>query len=823
MKKWYSLGGVDRWKPVRVRCDELRWAWGPGAPAELPRDIAAIEIAITGGEGPGGLGIRNLELVAGDPGAAPPAAPGFGGGHYAPRWLIPEQGYWTMAGVPDDDNEALLGEDGTLEPRKRGPSFQPLPIVDGDIVSRRDATIRQSLEGGCLPIPTVHWEHRGVTMDIELVAHGAPGASTAYVRYRFANRRAEPVQAGWVLLVQPYQYYPPWQGGGGFAPVRRIRVEGGTVVVDGRPMVHVVPEPDAAIVHTTQEGPGVGATRIPHADPWDGGPVEEEDPHGFAAATLAMEFRLDPGEIREVYAAYPLHDAPPDLPPDAPVEQWAARHEERRREMADRWRHVVHRFDLRVAEPGLVDVMRANIAYNLVTRDGPAFQPGSRSYDKAWMRDGAMAAVALMELGLPDEALAFARWYAEYQEESGEIPPIIDTKAEDPLWESKQGLVEYDSQGEFVWLVRECFRHTGDRAFLEELFPRVVKALEFTEHLRRQRRTPEYRDGPPEKRVFYGILPESTSHEGYHMKHSYWDNYWALRGWQDAREMAVELGRADLLPWMDAEHADFHECVYASVRLLGELKGIAHLPGAAELGDIDPTSSAAAIVYNDQLAHLPAAMVEYTFDHFHRELRQRLAPGAGFRLTPYEFRTIGAFVRMGQKDRALELLRFLLACERPSGWRHFAEVVVDDVRLGTYIGDMPHTWVGAEALIAIRHLFVYDRRDELVLGAGIDPAWLDGGQPVDGRGFSTPHGKLDFAWRRAGDSVRLRLAGTARPPDGFVLHAPLDRDIVAVSVPEGAAWSREDDRRVRIRGTCRWRWNSATRRNRATEPDRGRA
>jgi len=61
--------------------------------------------------------------------------------------------------------------------------------------------------------------------------------------------------------------------------------------------------------------------------------------------------------------------------------------------------------------------------------------------------------------------------------------------------------------------------------------------------LRAERRTAEYQT--PERRVFYGLLPQSISHEGYSAKpmHSYWDDFFALKGLKDAAFLAEALGK----------------------------------------------------------------------------------------------------------------------------------------------------------------------------------------------------------------------------------------------------------------------------------------
>ena len=779
MKKIYSLGSPNRWKKMVVRKDDILWAWGPARDAPL-KQIRRTEFVVTGASRRGRICIDRLmlrPLPAGGPHRRSEREPWAG---YVPRWLSEEQAYWTIVGAPEDENEAIICEDGTIEPLKRGFSVLPLLHMNGRVVSRNDARLAQSLEDGHLPVPAVDWRYGHVAMRIQLYAHGKAGESSAYAKYSIRNEGTRKVSGNLLLLVQPYQVYPPWQGGGGFSPIQRISYDDGVVKVNGRRSIWLLSAPDDFRAYTEDQGPGTGVQTFDTAgEPF--AHTRAEDADGFAAGLIRYHFDLRPNESQDFYVVFPLHDREPDMDVTTAPSEVARRYEERLRETIEYWQQQVNRVGIRMPEQAILDTFKANIAYNLITRDGPALQPGSRSYDKAWMRDGSIAAVAMLQVGQTQVAMDFARWYAGYQRESGEVPPIIDTKAQNPLWEEdEKGLVEYDSQGEFVWLIAQCYDYTRDRSFLEEMFPHVIKALQFTQYLRRQRLTPEYRDAPPEKRVFYGILPPSTSHEGYDMKHSYWDDFWALKGWEEARRMAEILGRTDLLPWIDKEYADFRKCVYDSISLVSKIKKIDCIPGCAELGDIDPTSTAASIVYCDQLANMPREQLNNTFDYFYEKLKSRLEPDAEYRFTPYETRSISAYIRLGRKERALQLLRFILACRRPPGWNHLAEVVHSDERFPTYIGDMPHTWVGAEFIIAVRNLFAYEDGGTLVLGAGIDPVWLkDGGEPIGVEDLPTRFGNISYEMWKEGRCVRVHLSGQANPPGGLLLKSPLDEPLQA--------------------------------------------
>ena len=109
------------------------------------------------------------------------------------------------------------------------------------------------------------------------------------------------------------------------------------------------------------------------------------------------------------------------------------------------------------------------------------------------------------------------RWFASHQEADGRVPCCIDARGADPA-------PEHDSPGELIHAIVSLYRFARDAALLRELWPHVVRAVDYIDALREQRLGAEWRT--PEKRRFYGLLPESISHEGYWKNpvHSYWDD-----------------------------------------------------------------------------------------------------------------------------------------------------------------------------------------------------------------------------------------------------------------------------------------------------------
>src|SRR5690606_24668579 len=120
------------------------------------------------------------------------------------------------------------------------------------------------------------------------------------------------------------------------------------------------------------------------------------------------------------------------------------------------------------------------------------------------------------------------------------------------------------------------WRYTGDAAFLERMWPHVLGAFDYMEKLRARERTEANRAHDP---AFHGMMPASISHEGYSAKpmHSYWDNFWALRGYKDAVAVAEALDKAGDLPRMVAARDQFRDDLHASLQHAMQRHGIDYL------------------------------------------------------------------------------------------------------------------------------------------------------------------------------------------------------------------------------------------------------
>ncbi len=75
---------------------------------------------------------------------------------------------------------------------------------------------------------------------------------------------------------------------------------------------------------------------------------------------------------------------------------------------------------------------------------------------------------------------------------------------------------------------------------------------------------------------------------------------------------------------------------------------------------------------------------------------------------------------------------FSCADRRILPWNQWPEISWRDPLSPSFIGDMPHSWIGAEYILAVRSLFAYEREADqsLVIAAGVADHWLDDGGEI---------------------------------------------------------------------------------------------
>ncbi len=679
---------------------------------------------------------------------------------YFPKYFLNKQVYWTVIGIPDDVKEALISEDGVIEPEKLSFTIEPFLFVDGKLFSYADVKISQFLEAEYLPIPLVVWESERFRLEMKAFATGEKGRSCLMVRYKIRNTTDASLKGKLFLTIRPFQVLPPWQDlniTGGAIKINKILWNGKLVIVNDRKKIIPIVKPDDIGFAGFDQG---DITRYLSKGILPKNKSANCE-FGYASGGIEYTLSIPAGDEKDFYLTIPLYDTYSHLD----------NFEEELEKIKKYWRELLDKVRIEIPDKKIVNSVKSNLAYILINADDPALHPGSRNYERSWIRDGALISNSLLYFGFYDKVKNYLEWYSNYQYESGKIPCVVDARGPDPV-------PEHDSNGEFIYTLFQYFKFTHDTTFLRKKFDQVKKAVDYLAQLMSQRKTDEFKT--QEKLAYYGLLTESISHEGYSSKpmHSYWDNFWALRGLKDAVNIAKVLGKEKYVNDFIGLKEEFEQNLYKSLSLTVKEKKIDYIPGCVELGDFDPTSTAIAIYptftfedVNNFKAETLLVYLHNTFKKYHEFFKRRKALNDWKNYTPYEIRLCGAFIHLGEKEIAHEMLNFFFEHQRPCNWNMWAEVVWNLKDEPGFIGDMPHSWVGAEFINSIRQMFLYENDSLAMIGAGIKEEWLLKDK-LSVENLETYFGRISLSFELNGKTLKVKITSSEVKFFRFCLFNP---------------------------------------------------
>jgi hypothetical protein len=683
-------------------------------------------------------------------------------GNY-PRYFSEQASYWTITGVNNDVKEALINEDGMVEVDKALFSIEPMIKMGDSLYNWSNVKTIQSLgtsenKRDFNFIPSAVWNCNDLKFVTGITATGEANKNSKLdIRYSFKNLSNQPKDLEFYLLIRPYQVNPYYQFlnlAGGVGKIKSIKEENNFISVDDKV---IIPQKkyDSFGVSGFDEGNIVDFIRKGKM-PLNKSAVDQSS---LANGVIKYSLHLNPQESTELYLVVPFYGKNSS---NEKLENINVADEFTK--STEFWKSKVEhiKFNLPESANRIVNTYKSNLAYILVNRDIVGIQPGSRSYERSWIRDGALTSSALLKSGIVTEVKDFIDWYTANQYENGKVPCVVDHRGPDPVPEN-------DSHGEMIYLIREYFNFTHDTTFLKSKNSNVLKAVDYIESMVAQRSSDHYKNGNDSLRAFYGLMPESISHEGYSAKpmHSYWDDFFTLKGLKDATEIQRILGETSNYERLKKIRDTFSENLYNSLQLAMKQRKINYIPGCVELGDFDATSTTIALTPCNELKNLPKPQVYNTFDKYYEFFKNRRDNKIDWvNYTPYENRLIGSFIMLDQPERAHELIDFFLNDQRPQGWNDWAEVVWKDYRTPRYIGDMPHTWVGSDFINAIRSIFVYENESDqsLVLGSALYQDWIDASEGMSVQNLPTYYGEISYSIKKDIDKYHFSISGNLKLP-----------------------------------------------------------
>ncbi len=716
---------------------------------------------------------------------------------YFPKYFLNKQTYWNVVGVSGGNKKGLINEEGMIETGKESFSVEPFLYFDKKFITWHDVKTHQGLEDNYMPISNVVWSSKDLSLDIKAFAYGERDSSLMYVRYTVKNNSKIPKTGNLYLALRPFQVNPPWQNlntTGGVAKIYSIEYKKNKAVLNNSREIFSATEP--ANFGSTDFNNGsiidfISKNKTP-------GNLITKDKQGFASGAFCYNFNLKPGESYNAIIVIPLNN---DYDYSSLIKDavWAdSLYNHALTRVTKFWRGKLNKVEINLPHSAdkLINTLKSNLAYILINKDKDALQPGTRCYDRAWIRDGALMSESLLKMGIMEEVKDFINWYSKFQFPSGKIPCAVDSRGADPVPEN-------DSQGEYIYLLNEYFNFTKDTSMLLSHWKNVEGAVKYIRYQIGEESTDQNKNGTNEQKSFYGLVPASISHEGYSAKpmHSYWDDFFVLKGLKDAVCIAAVLNKQKELNEYSSIRDEFKKNLYRSINLAMENKKINYIPGCAELGDFDATSTTIAISPCGELKNLPEPALKNTFNKYFDNFNERLNPNYKWiNYTPYEIRAAETFVYLNEINRTYDLLNFFLKDQRPEGWNHWAEVVWKDRDAPKFIGDMPHTWVGSAYINAVRSLFVYENQDDssLTLAPGIKDEWLDSSEGISIYNLPTYYGTVSYSIKKENNKETIKLNNELNSSCKKLIIKSLFNKKITNAYADGRKLASHDDHNIYV-------------------------
>lgn len=633
--------------------------------------------------------------------------------------------------------------------------IQVRPTLDG----KAFASSRWTRGGGSLPMLDNLYEDPAATVRIEAIG----GRTAALFRVTVANRGSEThrivitaeVRRGWVA------HNPSW-------------------MEPGRdPDTLVAGQQDRAdrVLLLTAGAPVITPGRL----------------------STALEWRLAPGETGSGWLVRPYSAYQGDLP--------SLRQRDRSSEFdaaCREWRELIARAAcFEIPDAGAREAFYASFADLFIMREPLARGyvggiAGTEMYRSSNPVEPSVTAIALDQLGLHAEAADGLRVHLDMQEADGN-------------WSDPTGWVHHcwGASGFKAWAGMEHYRLTGDRAYLESLYPHLAASSRWQESRRRTTRVPGADGKQP---VTYGLMPRGMGDGGLMNGDDYFGvfyphNFLALYADKLAVEAAEILGRAG-----DAAELR-HNYQAGMTDLRASLTGgVIHEDGYPWIpGTPNKTSGSRwGVLYSLFPSGLLAAddpLITGTI----RKMESMVSAGGQPLNTGWMRDGVWAAITLDNLAEA-----HLVRDEGDAAIAYFYSTLNHATPLVTWCeergqqpgatkisGDRQHLWTPLAVVRFLRDALVMEQGRELHLARATARTWLEDGKPVSASRAPTHFGEVSYRIESAASQGVIRA--TVQPPSrqrpaAIILHLrhPARARLASVTV-NGKPWSDFDAAREQIR------------------------
>jgi len=699
-----------------------------------------------------------------------------------PRWAKNKGLAWTMVGMENGIHEVLRSIDGSF-----GSTAWPFSVSvwlfdpqGKRVYAPENLSVSEchaALKNGYLPVSIYSFPAGSLKIESHLFVNSEgdiDADAVAYCGITVQSTKPSPTGLKLVIAVRPYRI------SSGTSVVKSVDYdrESSAITVNDSISVFLDDQPERFLTAVASKDGDVSALLLKGEEK---PAAKVYDPVGLASGAVVIPLKFAESEQTWSTAIrIPL----------SPRESKADIEKIRKLSVAMQEEEVTQRWEKRLRSLGMnlhlpnkeyENAYYASLAYILISMDKGMLHPGPLAYDYFWYRDGAYMTNALLQAGFADLIKPILQVFMKPQLPTGEFPSIFDINYRG------FGPHEWDAQGQAIFALTQYYRYTYDKEFVKQFWTNIGKAVDFIKATRAQHLKPAY-----EGTAVYGILPPSTSAEdlGPGTWHHYWDDFWCIKGLRDAAYLAGELGEKQREQEFLAEGYELLKCTRQSYMKLMRDSSMDWIPNGPE--DIYGTSMARGTgpaVWPGQILDASDSIVQTSFQRY---FEKWIKPFGGAylhqgRFWPYGFELAQCYTFLGRRDIADEIMKWHLEHQTFPGAYSWAEQI-DTTSLWFAAGDMPHCWVAADYMNALRAFLLYEEGNRIVLGAGIPPEWLGPGKELSIDSAPTFFGTLSYALSvdSSAKLISVRMSGTARPPEGYVLRLPIMRERIESAKADGS-------------------------------------
>jgi len=424
------------------------------------------------------------------------------------------------------------------------------------------------------------------------------------------------------------------------------------------------------------------------------------------------------------------------------------------------WQRVLHRAaEIAVPCRKASEALLAAHVCQLIANDHGEAHGGEDFYDIFYPRDGAYQVMELEEAGLTDAAAKAIEHYLKCQDAEGRF-----------RGGGNQGK-QLDANGQSVWTLWQYAKITGDREFLERVYPRMLRAVRWTMKARRA-------TAPP----FTGVLHAAPAdgeclwNAKYHIV-GY--DMWNFRGMLCVADAAKTLGKTADAEELVAEAALYRE----DIDTAWKKTGLRHFPPSWEANGTHWGNTET--LWPTELFPRDDPRVAALSRHVRRDFAggfiegtiQWRGTGKVEAIHPYmgSYTTMVDLIR-GDHEQVVEDFYWYLL--HSTAAHAFPEGIYYKKR-EAWSHTIPHVTGACNYAIMLRHMLVHEAGDELHLLAAVPDWWLDDGKEIRVRRLPTHFGPLNLTVRGGRKGVEVELDPPRRnPPDRIVLTLPKSRPLL---------------------------------------------